>query len=246
MDLSKSSPTNNNGVLFFSLVISFFFISLFLVVGCTHEPIPSKVSQATKEKTGLSNKDKSQIINKIRLLAANGRVEEAMTICNSVIEGDSTFIEAIIVRADMNFQLRRVAAAFNDIEYVIKTQPENSEAYRTRGIMLKDSIPSTALSDIEMAIKLDSTDGLNFLAKGIIEKEMNQVENAKIDFIYAVEKLSKTIENNKASFIHYFSRALATILLRSDVNVCSDLRKAIELGCEPARNIFREHCVRKK
>ena len=87
----------------FNLVFTLSILSI--ITSCTTEPkkntdkVEEKEELSLNENTQsiLSASEKKSMIGKVNWAEMNGKTSEAMTICNSLIEGDSTFSEAQFV-----------------------------------------------------------------------------------------------------------------------------------------------------
>lgn len=96
-----------------------------------------------------------------QILAGEGKDEEALRDCNEALKKDSTFAEAALLRARINYSLGRCAASAKEIDHVISIRARQDALARAYGerarlhlVCAENRDPAQALKDATMACKL--------------------------------------------------------------------------------------------
>ncbi len=81
----------------------------------------------------LVSNDKSALIGKSSLSNQSLQYGKAIEICNSILQKDPQFLEAVVTRGWCNMLLKRDSAAMRDFDYVLERMPLNARASLNRG-----------------------------------------------------------------------------------------------------------------
>ncbi len=236
----------------FNLVFTLSILSI--ITSCTTEPkkntdkVEEKEELSLNENTQsiLSASEKKSMIGKVNWAEMNGKTSEAMTICNSLIEGDSTFSEAYSARASIKFKLKDYDGALSDFNQAITIDSVNPEYYRGKSLVLSINNKKEALKTIMQAIKLSNNNGFNLIAKGRIELELGNNKVAKNDFEKSVQEFTNAIKREPKNPMYRYGRAVANIQLGNTNDICDDLRFTLRNKIEDAREIYNLYCKKEK
>ncbi|WP_375470930.1 tetratricopeptide repeat protein [uncultured Nostoc sp.] len=162
----------------------------------------------------------------------------ALSEINQAIKLKPDFANYYFQRSSARSQLKDNQGALADLEQAIKLFPdfgslgnrllagyyEKKATIRSR---LKDY--QRALADINQAIKLEPDDANLYLSRGLIRKELNDLQAAQTDYNKAIEIFSQKIERQPNSFFSYVGRGEVRENLNDLQGALADYTKAIEL-----------------
>jgi tetratricopeptide (TPR) repeat protein len=114
---------------------------------------PDKVSSKTE-----------QLLKETMAYKKNGALHSALESCNKAIAIDSTDAREYYLRAMINTQLYRNAAAINDYSKTLKLNPDYFQAYLNRGLLcVKTRKIVNAIFDFANALKINPLKSIGFL-----------------------------------------------------------------------------------
>lgn len=152
----------------------------------------------------------------------------------------------------------------------IESEPENPAPYRLRGFnRMKAGDLKGAMSDFSKAIELDPTEPTSFINRGILREKSHMFESAIADYSQAIElspndsraflnrgnvlyklrEFQEALNDYTVAIFYdkkfgtaYYQRGLAFYKVGNRPAGCADLKKAIELGSEPATRAYNRIC----
>ena len=140
--------------------------------------------------------------------------------------------DELIARAKDSIQKGEYEKAISDTSTVIKTQPDNSEAYTQRSranLLLKNY--DQAFADAEKALSIEPKNPLALNVRGLVKVNRKDLDAALADFTSAI--------NIDPNFQKAYSNRASVYAGKSDFNkAISDYTKAIELTNPPNPDIY--------
>lgn len=125
--------------------------------------------------------------------------------------------------------------AIDDYTKCITLNPDNETAYLNRGIIkAQKHFHQDAINDFDKAIEINAI-FVGAIQNRAISKAMLNQSDALTDFNLVI-KLSP--KNGEA----HYNRALHIINFKLNQDYCFDLKKALQLGFIPAKQLINQHC----
>ncbi len=153
---------------------------------------------------------------------------------SNVIQLDSKNYNAFYNRGLIKKELHDFSGAFSDFTKAIEIDPKNLNSYINRGnLYMGEEKFTEAIKDFDKTIELDPSNLEAIQNRGISKANIGD-KSALKDF----NKLILLDPSGEA----YLNRAIFYINNNYKLDYCSDLRKAISLGSESAKDFLKQHC----
>ena len=161
-----------------------------------------------------------------------GKFEEAKKCYDRAIELGTTNTRVWYLRSLLNRRLGKKEAADADLDHFVRTQPTDSESFRTRGTHKIASDPESALDDLKKAFEGKPFDWktLNNIAHLQSEK-LNDLDSA-------IETMSKVIELRPKSAKNWATRGVLYARSGDREKAIADAKKSLRLS-ESADTLYR-------
>lgn len=143
---------------------------------------------------------------------------------NKAIALNPNYASAYSSRANYYRTKKQVDLAFADYNRVIEIYPRRDSGYRNRASFYRfsKSDNESALRDLSTAIELDPEDSSNYIQRGGVYQEKNQIELAAADF-------NKAVQIDSRSWYPYYSRGDFYKRLKRYDDALADFTKVIEI-----------------
>jgi len=138
-------------------------------------------------------------------------------------------------RGMVYLELNDYDKAIIDFSELIKINPESSDGYFNRAYA-KDKLKdySGALSDYNKTIELSPKETISYVKRAALKNKLH-------DFAGAIADCTKALEIDPEVDIFLY-RGVAEIKLGQKDSGCADLKKAVELGSESAKDVLLIYC----
>ncbi|MFZ4544635.1 MAG: tetratricopeptide repeat protein [Saprospiraceae bacterium] len=175
-------------------------------------------------------------VNRGKLLFNLKQNEASLLDFNKAIELNPKMAEAYYNRAIIFGEQGKYEEARADYTEAIKLNPKNEEAYNNRGnVFVKEKRYQEALQDFSKAIELNPkyVQAYNNRSNVYINQKM---------YREGIPDLLKAIEIKPDLAIAYANLGMTEYKLGEMDKACKDLKKAIELGFQPATDLYTKIC----
>ncbi|MEI0530780.1 tetratricopeptide repeat protein [Brachyspira pilosicoli] len=165
-----------------------------------------------------------ELKNKILNLIEEKHIEEAIKLCDEIIEKDDKDEDAYFLKASCYFELEDYNAAIENYNKVTEINPNNEKAYFNRGLSKAYlQIYKESLKDFNKTIELNPNNKSAYFNRGLSKSNLRMYKEAINDFNKAVELDPN--DNNA-----YFNRGLSKSNLRMYKEAIDDYNRVIELN----------------
>lgn len=139
-------------------------------------------------------------------------------------------------RASLKERLNDINGAIEDYSRSLEIEPKNAQALHNReNIKKKQKLFNSAIIDYNEAIKINP-----FYIEAIQNRAICKASLGRKD---AIDDFNRIIFLDNKNGEAYANRALYYIHNDTTSDYCFDLRKAIELGFNKAKEILDKHCI---
>lgn len=174
--------------------------------------------------------------NRALIYVTSSRFNDAIRDCDMALTKDSAYFDAFYLRAFSKNKLALYDQAILDYNKVIKLKPDHLLAIFNRGNSRKNlNDYRGAISDYTKAIVLNPKFSEAYNGRGVAKYFIEDYSGSVTDYEFA-------IRYNTSNGNIYYNKALSEIKLNKKDDACNDLKKSIELGYEPAKEIFNSNC----
>lgn len=158
---------------------------------------------------------------------------------SDAIQADSLLVDPYLHRGMYRFGKKDLTGALADYNIALKLKSDDPEIWLNRGLV-KEKLHdlSGAYADYTMAIELQEDFVQAWLNRGNLQALKNDYSNAIEDYTVAI--IYKP--DYAAAF---YNRALAFSNLGNQLNACTDLLQAKELGFDVNESLERKLCLKK-
>lgn len=148
---------------------------------------PPNVPQGNRPFTRMSRNQVQQVLNQALALHQNGRLNEAATLYEQILQVDARNFDALHLLGIAAAQTKNYARAAELIGKAIKINPNVAIAHNNRGNALKDMRDfEAAVSSYNRAIALNSGYAEAYYNRGIAFEELRQLEKAVRSYDQAI------------------------------------------------------------
>ncbi len=167
----------------------------------------------------------------------NGEYNKALVFVNRAIDSDPKYISSLLLRADINYNLKNFKEVIDDITLVFNIDEARekslSEYYLLRGKAYRElDFVNNALNDIDYSLTLNPSNSLALYAKAKIKHENK-------NFTEAIRYLSKAITIDPSNSDLYYLRAESKVKLYKPLpgtkiydGILADIKLSIALNKE--------------
>lgn len=173
---------------------------------------------------------------------AGEKYREAIADFSTAIGRDSGFIQAYVNRGVARFYLKDYECAIDDYDKALSINPQNYNTYGRRGwakFYLHD-YPG-AISDFTRTINGSREPSKYYNIRGYLKYRLKDYKGAIDDFNAEIRTWSGSKPGKSRA---YYWRGLVRIDTGDNVNGCSDLKKALDLGYTEAQAAIIKYCTR--
>ncbi len=171
------------------------------------------------------------LLNKKRLY------EQALNDFNKAIEITPKLADAYYNRGITYGKLNQPDKSIADFTKAIEINPKDVKSYNSRGNMLMNEKKDleAALKDFNKAVELEPAYPTAYSNRGALYMNEKNYEKAYSDF-------SKAIALKPDFAEAYYNRGFAAYNLGKMEMACQDMKQALNLGCQPARDALNQVC----
>ena len=168
----------------------------------------------------------------------NGNYQQALALINNAIQISPVYFSNYYLydRGFIFLKLNDFPNAINDLNIFLGKYPDSKLGYLYRAEAY-DALKSyqNAINDYSRCLSLDNNNTEAYYRRGLLYYKNGMYQQC-------INDMNNVISRNISLGNSYYMRAIAKIALNNNQDVCSDLRRAVELGVPEAQEAKLKYC----
>jgi len=144
----------------------------------------TQVAQHSTQQNRQEQSGTNDVRQRLQKMIEKSDVRGAVKELDAILIKDSSNVEALFLRAEMQLKLYNAPAALNDYDRITRIEPANRDAYISRVMIKWEQQRNYAGAAEEMTnlLRLDSTNGLYWFYRGSLHEELKNFVAASADY----------------------------------------------------------------